>query len=121
MHIAKPGGTIIMLSACDDGFGGAHFRKLSRTVASPEQFTRDFVHGDRSEVDQWALNNFSRALRKCECVMIDRGLTDEERSLMLPKSSPTFAAALEAAFAKHGRDARIAVIPDGPNVLAQVG
>ena len=120
MHVAKPGGTIIMLSACEHGFGGEHFRELCRTVSSPEQFVRDFVKGDRFEIDQWCVNNFSRALRKCDGFLIDDGLTEEERSMMLPQSAATFEAALEAALAKHGRDARIAVIPDGPNVLAQV-
>jgi len=52
--------------------------------------------------------------------MVDQGLTAEERALMLSRSAPTFAAALTEALAKHGPDAQIAVIPDGPNVLAQV-
>ncbi|MFH0981174.1 MAG: nickel-dependent lactate racemase [Planctomycetota bacterium] len=120
MHVAKPGGTIIMLSACDEGFGGAHFRELCRTVPSPEHFIQHFVKGERRELDQWAVHNFTRALRKCDGFLVDRGLSAEERAIMLPRSAPSFEAALEAAFAKHGRDARIAVIPDGPNVLAQV-
>ena len=120
MHVARAGGTIIMLSACEEGIGGAHFRELCRTVASHEQFTRDFVEGDRSEIDQWCVHNFTRALRKCDGIMIDRGLTDEEHSIILPRSAPTFEAALASAFARHGPDARIAAIPDGPNVLAQL-
>jgi len=120
MHVAKPGGTILMLSACDEGFGGAHFRDLCRAVPSHEQFTRDFVEGDRSAIDQWCINNFTRALRKCSGILIDRGLTDEERAIMLPQGAVSFEAALESALARHGREATIAVIPDGPNVLAQV-
>lgn len=120
MHVAKPGGTIIMLSACEQGFGGDHFRELCRTVSGPEQFVRDFLKGDRSEIDQWAIHNFTRVLRKCDGVMIDGGLTDEERAMMLPRSAATFESALASALDRHGPDATIAVIPDGPNVLAQV-
>ena len=101
MHVARPGGTIIMLSACEEGIGGAHFRELCRSVASPKQFTRDFVEGDRSEIDQWCVHNFTRALRKCDGVMIDRGLTDEERSIILPQSAATFEVALAAGRILH--------------------
>ncbi|MCP4594282.1 MAG: nickel-dependent lactate racemase [bacterium] len=120
MHITKPGGTIIMLSACDQGFGGDHFRELHRTVHTHEQFTREFVEGDRTAIDQWCMHNFTRALRRCEGVLVDRGLSEDERALLLPKSAPSFESALESALARHGPDARIAVIPDGPNVLAQL-
>ena len=120
MHVAKPGGTLIMLSACEQGFGGEQFRALCRSVRSPADFVREFVHGPRREIDQWCVHNLSRALRKCDGVMIDQGLTAEERAMMLSRSAPTFAAALDEALAKHGPDAKIAVIPDGPNVLAQV-
>ncbi|MCK4658987.1 MAG: nickel-dependent lactate racemase [Phycisphaerae bacterium] len=119
MHIAKPGGTIIMLSACAEGFGGAQFRELCRTIISPEQFARDFVEGGRCEIDQWAVHNFTRALRKCDGFLIDEGLTTEERGISLPRRAASFEEALDWALAKHGPTATIAVIPDGPNVLAQ--
>lgn len=120
MHVAAAGGTIIMLTACDMGFGGEGFRELCRSLGSRERFEQDFIRGPRSEIDQWQPHNVVRAMRKCECIMVDRGLSGDDRTLILPKSADSFAAALESAWQRHGRGARIAVIPDGPNVLATV-
>ncbi len=125
-HICKPGGTIIALSECSRGLGKPEYVELCREVRSVDGFLDRYVHGDggfqtcAQRIDQWQIHNLTRALRKCSCWLVDGGLTAEERSLLLHPATDSFEEALSDALARHGSEATIAVIPKGPNVLAQV-
>ena len=80
----------------------------------------EFVHGDRQWLDQWQVNHTTRVLRRCHAWLVDGGLTDEQRSSLLVKSTNNFDEALNDALNCHGPDAKIAVIPQGPYVLPKV-
>ena len=126
MHICKRGGTVILLSACSRGLGKPEYAELCREVGSMEDFLDRFVQGDAEaqrcalRIDQWQLHNVTRALRKCHCSLVDAGLTPEQRSVLMHPATESFEEALADALARHGPEATIAVIPKGPNVLAQV-
>ncbi len=125
-HICKPGGTIIVLSECREGLGKPSYVDLCRGIESMDSFLDAYVRcgGDAYDCarrnDQWQIHNMTRAMRKCECVLVDGGLSDDQRSLLLHQATPSFKEALSAALARHGPSAQVAVIPKGPNVLAQV-
>lgn len=126
-HVCKPGGTIITLSECCEGLGKPEYVALCREVESVGAFLDRFVlagpqvYNCARRNDQWQIHNMTRALRKCECWLVDAGLTSEERGLLLHPATPSFEEALSSALARHGPEPAIAVIPAGPNVLAQVG
>lgn len=125
-HVCKPGGTIIMVAQCREGLGRPEYVELCRGIDSVEMFMDRFVRSGPEayrcarENDQWQIHNVTRALRKCECRLVDGGLTPEQRRLLLHPAGASFEEALSMALARHGADARIAVIPQGPNVLARV-
>ena len=84
-HICKPGGTIIVLSECSQGLGKPAYVEMCREIGSMEAFLDRFVRGG-AEVyncaqrnDQWQIHNMTRAMRKCHCVLVDGGLTAEQR------------------------------------------
>jgi nickel-dependent lactate racemase len=126
-HICKPGGTIIVLSECSEGLGRPEYVELCRELDSVDGFLGRFVRAGpqvydcAQRNDQWQINNMTRALRKCECWLVDGGLTPQQRGLLLHPATASFDEALSAALARHGPEASIAVIPAGPNVLAEVG
>jgi len=126
-HVCKPGGTIIALSECSRGLGKPEYVELCRELRSVDDFLDRFVRAGpevfacAQRIDQWQIHNLTRALRKCECRLVDGGLTPEQRGCLLHPAGDSFEEALSAALARHGLDARIAVIPAGPNVLAGVG
>ncbi|HUU81862.1 MAG TPA: nickel-dependent lactate racemase [Phycisphaerae bacterium] len=126
-HVCKPGGTIIMVAECSEGLGKPEYVELCREVSDVEGFLDRFVragpdvYNRARRNDQWQIHNVTRALRKCECHLVDGGLTPEQRGLLLHPAGPSFDEALSAALARHGAGARIVVIPKGPNVLARVG
>jgi nickel-dependent lactate racemase len=125
-HICKPGGTIILLSECREGLGKPDYVELCREVHSVEGFLERFVRAGPAAYnraqrnDQWQIHNITRAMRKCQCHLVDGALTPEQRSLLLHPAGSSFEEAFSAALDRHGADARIAVIPKGPNVLARL-
>jgi len=126
-HICRPGGTIIVLSECCEGLGKPDYVELCGRVGSMEAFLDRYVRSGPQayacalENDQWQLHNMTRAMRKCQCVLVDGGLTEQQRGLLMHPAGPSFDEALTRALARHGPEASLAVIPKGPNVLAQVG
>jgi hypothetical protein len=53
--------------------------------------------------------------------VVTDGLAAEVVRTLLVRAAPTAEAALEEALARHGSTARVAVLPQGPYVLATVG
>ncbi|MCP4251413.1 MAG: nickel-dependent lactate racemase [bacterium] len=126
-HICKPGGTIIALSECSRGLGKSAYAEFCREIESVDAFLDRYVlagpeaYNCAQRNDQWQIHNLTRALRKCHCVLVDGALTSEQRGMLLHQATPSFDEAMADALDRHGRSARIAVIPAGPNVLARVG
>ena len=71
-------------------------------------------------MDQWQLEELAKVCRKAEVVYVSGGLSDDVLRTLFVKTATTVEEAVEAALAKHGRDATIAVVPKGPYVLPYV-
>jgi nickel-dependent lactate racemase len=126
MHICKPKGTIICLSNCERGVGQVRFIDLLKSIRGMDDFLDRFIRRDHAGYncaladDQWQVENVTRAMRKCRCVLVDGCLTPDQRGMLLHPCNDSFDWALDEALSDHGRSARVAVIPKGPNVLARL-
>ena len=125
LDILKPGGTIIIASACDEGVGGDEFEKSEEQFASIDELMTAITQEDQSIVEQrqlyelqLALHELTKALRKGKVKVVSKGVTPE----LLQKFFVTPCASVEEAVAEaleeYGSEATIAVIPSGPCVLA---
>lgn len=112
-------GVIIMCASCVDGMGGTHFEKLivSGTVDEIEQRLSK-IPPKETIPEQWCAQIYSRILKKHKVILVTTYLDHElvRRANMIPASSPDEALAI--AYGIKGRDAKVAVIPDGVSVLA---
>lgn len=118
LNIVRRGGTIILAAALGEGLGSDEFRALLRATRSPEAFMRRIDTPGFFRIDQWMLQHLCQVLRKARVVIVSDRLADREE-LFLPVES-SLEPALDAALARHGREAHIAVVPQGPYVLSTV-
>jgi nickel-dependent lactate racemase len=67
--------------------------------------------------DQWALENLRKATRHGEVLLWSDGLHADLRKHVPVTLVASLEEGLERAFDKHGPDARVIVMPNGPYVL----
>jgi nickel-dependent lactate racemase len=117
-HIVKPGGKILLLAACEEGVGGPEFARLLAEGAPDHVFLKK-IEGAPVTVDQWQLEKLALVTTRAEVFYYVPGLPREFHSALWGK---TYASAEEAVRALAGtleQNARVAVIPEGPYVLAR--
>ncbi len=120
LPIVKPGGTIIIAARISEGIGSREFQKLFDEHESLDDFMKQIIDPDYFVMDQWQLEELAKVRRKAEVIYVSEGLSNEAFERLFVDSAPTVEAAVEAALAKHGPHAKIAVVPKGPYVLTQL-
>ncbi len=117
-HILKPGGKILLLAACEEGAGAPEFRRMLRDFPSWRDFLDAIAHAE-VVVDQWQLEKFALVTAKAEVLLYVPGLPAEYHPFLWGKPYATTDAAVEALARSLPQGAKIAVIPEGPYVLAK--
>jgi nickel-dependent lactate racemase len=117
-HIVKPGGKILLVAACEEGPGAPEFCRMLRESPSASGFLEHIRHAP-VEVDQWQLEKLGLVTARKEVLYYVPGLPPEYHAGLWGRPFPTAAAALAALAASLPPRARIAVIPEGPYVLAK--
>jgi nickel-dependent lactate racemase len=118
-HIVRPGGRILVVSACSEGAGAPEFREMLERFATPAEFLE---HLNRSavEVDQWQLEKLALVCLDRELLFYVPGLEPRYRERLWGRAFDRLEEALAAVTAGLPSDATVAVIPEGPYVLARV-
>jgi len=119
LPIVKDGGTIILAASMSEGIGSPQFRSLFQEHASLPEFMERIL-GDYFVMDQWQLEKMGQVCRKAKVRVVSDGLPAETLDRLFVRSAPSVEAAVAEALAEYGPGAKIAVIPKGPYVVAQV-
>jgi len=116
--IVRPGGAILLCAALSEGVGSASFERLLRESASPAAFEQRLASPGFFEIDQWMIQHLCQAHRRARILLFSEGLPAASlRELLVePVASPR--AGVASALARLGPAPRIAVLPQGPYVLA---
>jgi nickel-dependent lactate racemase len=117
-HIVKPGGKILLIAACEEGAGAPEFNRMLRENPSDSEFLRSIEHAPVT-IDQWQLEKLALVTAKSEILFYAPGLPAEYHASLWGRSFPTAPAAIEALAASLNPGATVAVIPEGPYVLAR--
>jgi nickel-dependent lactate racemase len=117
-HIVKDGGRILVVAACEEGAGAPEFRQMLLDGRSDREFL-DHIADTPVTVDQWQLEKLALVSRRQEILYYVPGLPAEYRQRLWGSSFGTLAAAVERLTAGLSAGATIAVIPEGPYVLAK--
>ncbi|HUP07362.1 MAG TPA: nickel-dependent lactate racemase [Caldimonas sp.] len=117
----KPGGVIVMIAGLSDGTGGNGFYNNLANVKTPKDFLDRVSRVGREETvpDQWESQVLARILNGHHVIMVSDLIDPKIVAGMHMESARTVEQALARAYELQGRDARVAVIPDGLAVIIQ--
>ena len=121
LDILQPGGTLIVASACSEGFGSNEFRDAQARLRTmgPDAFLQSLLAKQFADVDEWQTEMQLKSTRMGRVRLFTTGLDAEERSLTCVDAIASVDNALAEALAASG-DASLAVIPEGPYVVPVV-
>jgi lactate racemase len=121
LDILEPGGTLIVASACSEGFGSPEFRAAQQRLQQlgADAFLRTLLAKSFADVDEWQTEMQLKSLRAGHVQLYTTGLDDEEKRLTGVETIASVEAAIAAALARAG-DPAIAVVPEGPYVVPVV-
>ncbi len=118
-HIVRQGGRILLVAACEEGAGSPEFRQLLKQWFEPEAFLNAIV-GREVIVDQWQLEKLALVARKVALYFYVPGLPAEYQTHLWGPTFSSIQEAITAFTAGLPAGSQIAVIPEGPYVLAKV-
>ena len=120
LPIVKQGGTIIMAASLSEGIGSPEFASLFDDNSSLEVFVERIMGKDYFVMDQWQLEELAKVCRKAKVKIVSDGLPAETLNRLFVESAPTIEQAVAESLAELSPEAKMAVIPKGPYVLAQI-
>jgi nickel-dependent lactate racemase len=116
-RIVKPGGAVVMAAECSQGLPPeGHFRELLRARSTPPELL-EMIEGFRTPIqDQWQVQILARILMRTRVYLYSSLPEEEVRGAHLVPTSD-IAETVRALLARAGAGARLAVIPEGPQVI----
>jgi nickel-dependent lactate racemase len=118
-HIVKQGGQILLAAACQEGAGAPEFRQMLLEAPSAEEFLRR-IETAPAIVDQWQIEKLAIVTTHQRVLWHVPGLPPEYHHRLWGRSYASVDSAVEALTSSLPPGATIAVIPEGPYVLARV-
>jgi nickel-dependent lactate racemase len=118
--ILRQGGTLLIASECAEGLGSHEFARLATTVKDIPAWAAGLTDFGKFVYDQWQLEKMVPVVQRGDVVLCGPKLPASDASRLPHPVEPTVESALGKALAKHGPNARIAVIPKGPYLMPRV-
>jgi nickel-dependent lactate racemase len=118
-HLVRPGGRVLLFGKCEEGVGGAEFAEMLRRFSTGGDFLKG-IEGVPVTIDQWQLEKLALSAQGKDVLYCVPGLPASYHAGLWGKGFCEPARALNALFDGLKPGSRVAVIPEGPYVLAQV-
>ena len=114
----KEGGTIISVNELSDGvgIGQENFRDLIFSGKNPKTLYEQVLNKEIIIPDQWEIQVLTRIMMKAEIYVIS-SLKEEDIGNIGLKHADSVEEAIEASLKKHGKGAKILILPNGPQVI----
>lgn len=119
-HIVKPGGRILIVAACSEGAGAPEFCEMIGACGSSREFLERLA-ASPVIVDQWQLEKLALVMEKLDVQFYVPGLPEQYQKSLWGRSFSDIDDALRSIVAGLKPGAEVAVLPEGPYVLARVG
>lgn len=114
----KEGGTIISVNECIDGIGKGHekFEELLFSNKSPRELYNKILHNEIVIPDQWEIQILARIMMKAEIYIVS-SLKEAELGNIGLKYANSVEDAIHISLSKHGKNAKILILPNGPQII----
>lgn len=116
-HIVRHGGTILLMAQCAEGTGAAEFTRMFTTMGDRE-FMRH-IESRPVEIDQWQLEKLAMVTARLNVLWYVPGIARDMQSKVWGRTFASAQDAVAALTASLKPGAKVAVVPEGPYVLAQ--
>lgn len=114
----KEGGTIISVNECSEGIGKGHdkFEELLFSNKSPSELYNKILQNEIVIPDQWEIQILARIMMKAEIYVVS-SLNETELGNIGLKYANSIEDALHVSLLKHGKDAKVLMLPNGPQII----
>jgi len=120
-QVVEPGGTIVIAAECWDGIPDhGLYGQLLREAGSPRQVLRTVCAPGFLAQDQWQAQIQAQIQEKAYVFVYADGLTDEAIIAALLRPCRSIERAVGGLIEKYGKEAAIAVLPEGPQTVPYV-
>ena len=120
VEIVKQDGSILLVAACSEGVGSKPFTNLIFKTDDLTAFVEGLYNPANFVIDQWQLEELAKVARKADIYFYTDGIPYHQRAKLFVHPLKTAQEGVEELLTRYGEDAQIAVIPEGPYVLAQL-
>ena len=120
VEIVKQGGSILLVAACSEGIGSKPFTDLIFKTDDLTAFVQGLYNPANFVIDQWQLEELAKVARKADIYFYTDGIPYHQRAKLFVHPLKTAQEGIQEILDRYGADAQIAVIPEGPYVLAQL-
>ena len=120
VEIVKQGGSILLVAACSEGIGSKPFTDLIFKTDDLTAFVQGLYNPANFVIDQWQLEELAKVARKADIYFYTDGIPYHQRAKLFVHPLKSAQEGVEELLTRYGEDVQIAVIPEGPYVLAQL-
>lgn len=119
--ILRPGGTLICVAECRDGFPDhGSYREVLASAPSPEDLLRSIEARTTTVPDQWQVQVQARVQSRARVVFHTRGLTARDLATAHLGHTADVGATVLDELARLGPDATVCALPEGPQTIPYV-
>ncbi len=118
--VIRQGGEIIMAAECSEGIGHGTFEEMILDAGSPREFLERVGTPGFFVIDQWQVQVLARILSRARVSIYSENLDKAEVKRMWLEPLDSVEEGIQAAIDRLGPEARILVLPDGPETWLEL-
>jgi len=116
----REGGVILIATECLEGFGSEEYRAVFEHATTPQAFIEKLMKKEFFLPDQWCAQETYQVMLKNEIWVHTRGIDAATLKRFHFKPVEDLSRAIAELLDRFGRDARWAIVPDGPLLILKV-
>ncbi len=120
-QITKEGGAIVLAAGCEEGVGHGPFGQIMQMRPTPQQILAMIYEPDFRMYDQWEAQELCKILIRHRVFLYSDGLSAEQARAAHLIPTRDVAATVRDLLAEYGPQARVCVLPEGPQTIPYVG
>jgi nickel-dependent lactate racemase len=121
LEVVRPGGLIVCAAECRDGFPNhGSYQEVLSSADSPEALLAEISGRPRTVPDQWQVQVQAKIQSQARVVVYSDYLDAEQLAAAHLGHTDDVTATVRDALAAAGPDARVCVLPEGPQTIPYV-
>jgi nickel-dependent lactate racemase len=121
LEVVRPGGLIVCAAECRDGFPDhGSYQEVLSSADSPEALLAEISGRPRTVPDQWQVQVQAKIQSQARVVVYSDYLNADQLAAAHLGHTDDVAATVREALAAAGPDARVCVLPEGPQTIPYV-